>query len=188
MKTLLVISISIIMVCGAFHYQQTQQAQLHNLLHSSQSLQKKLKILKNDLAFLNRYAQELNFLTKKGWFKPHSRLIAAEKIKQASTLLNKTSFIFEPETTKEDQKNYSFKVSKIVLEANALLDTSIYDFIESILRDFPGVLVLRKLSLTRNEELNKKSFLALKQQRPPDFIRGEIIFEWISMGEKKNEE
>lgn len=188
MKTLLVISISIIMVCGAFYYQQTQQAQLHNLINSSQSLQKELKILKNDLAFLNRYERELNFLRKKGWFTSHNRLMAAEKIKQCGGKLNEMHFIFDPETIKEEKQDYSFKVSKIVLEANSLLDTHIYDFIENILRDFPGILILRKLSLTRNEELNKKSFLALKQQRSPDFIRGEIIFEWISMGKKKNEE
>jgi hypothetical protein len=175
------------MGCGSFYFQQVQQSNFNKTTGSYLSLQKKFKTLDDDLRFLKHYDHDLSFLKKRGWFKPQSRLIAAEKIKQAAASLNKISFIFEPETIEEDKNGYPFKVTKVILETSTLLDTSIYDFTANLLKNFPGILILRKLSLTRNEALNENSLLALRQYKRPDFIRGEIIFEWVAMGDKNDE-
>lgn len=187
MKKIFLISMGFTMGCGSFYFQQMQQRNFNKTTGIYLSLQKEFKILDEDLGFLKHHNHDLSFLEKKGWFKPQGRLIAAEKIKQAAASLNKISFIFEPETIEEDKDGYPFKVTKIVLETRTLLDTTIYDFTVNLLKNFPGILILRKLSLTRNEVLNEKSLLALRQDKRPDFIRGEIIFEWISMGDKNDE-
>lgn len=171
------------MICGALYFQQWAESELKKAQEIRRSLRKDLKHLEEELCFLNHHKQTLTFLEKKGWFTPSNRLIAAEKIKEAAVSLNKINFTFEPEEIEEHKTGYSFRITRLILETSALLDTQVYDFIENILRSFPGILMLRKLSLARDEPFN---FSALNQNKQLNFVRGEIIFEWVAMGGKND--
>src|SRR5207249_9608113 len=93
------------------------------------------------------------FLSSQGWFTPHSRLIGGEMLNQWKGPLNTFRCTIEPESLKEVEERYFFKVSQIKLEVETLLDREIYDFVETILNRFLGVLMLRKMFIIRKTNL-----------------------------------
>lgn len=188
MKHSFLILVGLGALCSALYFQHTQKFYFNRAIANDHALQKELKALEDDLDFLKKHHKQLSDLIKKGWFLPQSRLIGGEKINQWSHSLNGIRFTIEPETIKETDDGYSFRVSKIILEADAISDEHIYDFANKILNNFSGILVLRKLSVTRNESVNESNALALRQHKRPNFVLSNIIFEWFSMGSKKHEE
>lgn len=175
-------------LCAALYFQQIQKAVFNKTTVTYASLQSHLKTLENDLSFLKQHHKQLNFLIKRGWFTPQRRLIGGEEINQWVGPLNGIRFTFEPETIKEMTGGYSFKVSKIIVEADSLLDKYIYDFSINILKNFSGILILRKLSVSRNEKVNETNLSALRQHKRPHFVLGEITYEWFSMEDQSHEE
>lgn len=175
-------------LCASLYFQQTQKAAFNKTTDNYEALQRSLKTLENDLSFLKQHHKKLNFLTERGWFISQSRLIGGEKINQCARSLNGIRFTFEPETIKEMAGGYLFKVSKIFIEADSLFDKYIYDFSINILKNFSGILILRKLSVTRNEKVNETNLLALRQHKRPNFVLGEIIYEWFAMETQNHEE
>ena len=175
-------------ICVALYCQQTQKASFNHVARKHHTLQKELEVLKNDLDFLKKNHNHLHDLIKKGWLLPQNRLIAGEKMNQWGHSLNAVRFTIEPESIKEIESKYFFKVSKIIIEIDALFDNNIYEFTRNILKNFPGVLILRTFSIGRQEEVNTTNLLALREKRRPNFVVGEIICEWVSMEIEKHEE
>ena len=188
MKLTSVLLLGFVIVCLALYLRQTQKIYFNTARETHDGLQRKLKALEDDLDFLKNHQKQINFLTKKGWFSPQNRLIGGETINKWTAPLNAVRFTIEPETINEITTGYSFKVSRIILETDALLDTDIYDCVANLLKNFPGILRLQKLSIHRNENVNELNLSALRQQKRPNFIIGEIIMEWVSMEGKKHEE
>ncbi|MBA3813088.1 MAG: hypothetical protein H0X26_01130 [Alphaproteobacteria bacterium] len=188
MKHIILLFMSVAALCTAFYEHHIQKAHFNEKTETYYSWQKELKIVEDNVKFLKENQPQLNFLIKRGWLSPQSRLVGGGCINQWAASLNGVRFRVEPETIKEMKEGYAFKVSKIVIEIDALLDNHIYEFSENILKNFPGILVLRKLSVRRNEKVNEIDPLDTKQNKRPNFVTGELIFEWFAMGAKKDEE
>lgn len=168
-------------------FRETQETYFKNVKSERGALQTNLKILKNDLVFMRDHQKELNFLDKKGWFLPKNRLIAGEILEKLPHSLNEVEYTFEPEITKTIRERYAFKVTKIVFEVGALLDSDIYAFVHEILEKFPGILIPYEFTLTRGEEVSEKNILALRQNRRSNFVVGKLIFEWFALGKENHE-
>lgn len=153
---------------AAFYFQQTHKNYFISTIKTYQHYQGSLKALEADKIFLGQHQKELTDFTKRGWLIPKSRLTAAEIIHQCGGNLSTIRFTFAPETVREWGDGYSFKTTKIMIHAKSLLDTYFYIFLEKILIDFPGILILQKFSLSRTD-------------RSSNFIEGEIIYEWVAM-------
>jgi len=188
MKSTILLPVGLVIVCSVLYLQQTQRIYFNTAREVYDGLQRQLKALEEDVDFLKNHQKHINFLIKKGWFSPQNRLIGGETINKWTNPLNAVRFTIEPETIKEMNTGYFFKVSRIILEADALLDTDVYDFVANLLNNFPGILRLQKLALSRNQNVNELNLSALRQHKRPNFIIGEIIMEWVSMEGKKHEE
>jgi hypothetical protein len=175
-------------LCLAFYFNQTQKLHYNKTREIYSIVQKELKDVEGDIAFLKQNQSLLNFLIKKGWFSPKDRLVGGEKIHHEAAPLNTVRFKVEPEVIKEMEGGYAFRVSKIIIETGAVLDNHIYDFSKNILNNFSGVLVLRKLSISRNENINETNLLILKQNKRPNFIISELTVEWFAMRGGKDED
>lgn len=175
------------LLCLVLSYQQTQKIYFDQISLKHHTLQKALKLLKNDLDFLEKNHSQLNDLINKGWFLPQNRLMAGKNIYNRGSSFNALRLTIEPETIKNINSEFSFKISKIIIELDALLDIHFYEFTKNILKNFPGILILRKFSVSRQESINNNLF-ALREKRRPHVVTGEIICEWISMEIKKHEE
>ncbi len=151
-------------------------------------LRKKIRIVENHNAFFKKNQNEITFLQEKGWFIPKNRLIANEVFGKLNNSLNNMRYIFEPEIIKKIEGIYIFRVTQIYLEGDAFLDMHIYMFLQEIFKKFTGVLRTKEIILTRGDELDKDSLLALKENKKPQFMQGKFVFEWISMGEENDEE
>lgn len=184
--SLIAVSLGVLYVSLYFHYGQKDGYKETKEIYLS--YQRELKNLEEDVEFLKQNQSHLNFLIKKSWFLPRSRLIAGTEIHQLGIPLNTLRFRIEPQVIKEMDEKFQFKVSRIIVETSTILDNHIYDFTKNTLKNFPGVLILRKLSVSRNMDVTPIKLLNLEQNKRPNFIIGELIFEWFSMGEKKDEE
>lgn len=178
MKLLLPLLIGFI---AALYVQYSQKEDFHKITEALQALQKERLSLKNDLVFLKKHEKQLTFLIKKGWLRPVSRLSGAKVLKEWGDALNTLSFTIEPESLQRMDDGYTFKVSRIIFKTESLTDNDIYDFISNISKNFPGILVLRKISIRRHEKLNALTLSALRQRKRPPFIVGEIICDWVTM-------
>ncbi|MBX9786706.1 MAG: hypothetical protein K2Y08_05150 [Alphaproteobacteria bacterium] len=143
-------------------------------------LQQQVFTLENDISFLRCHKNELQFLKEKGWMIPKNRLLAQEVFEKASKRFEKTEFSFEPEQPLS-KGSFSYKTTKIIWSCEAILDSDIFIFLEDIFRDFPGILTLHEITLSRGDALTKTSLLALNQGNSPHFILGNLIFEWTAM-------
>ena len=112
---------------------------------------------------------------------PKNRLLAQEVFEKASKNFDKTDFSFEPEQSFIKGNLYSYKITKIIWSCEAILDSDIFIFLENIFRDFPGILTLHKMTLSRGESLAENSLLGLDQWISPHFILGNLTFEWTAM-------
>ncbi len=156
---------------AAIDFQNTQEMHMSQLRTEKQALQHQLKALKDDLSFLKSHQKELDFLVEKGWFLPKNRLIAGGVLEKLCGSLNDVQYTFEPEMLVEE---HNFKVTKIVIKIGTFLDTDIYEFVESLLEKFPGILRPHEVNLEKGEH--------------PNFVVGKLILEWIAMGGKAHED
>lgn len=160
-------------VCGiglwsAVEFRHTQEQAFHHALKTFTVFQYKTQDLKEKLAFLESHQEEIHFLNEKGWMTPKNRLIAAEFLENLHLLLPEISYQFSPETIKEVTNNLFFKVTRISFETRSPFDVEAYAFIAALLRQFPGILILRSFTLRRQEE-------------EPPYIQGTVIADWIAM-------
>lgn len=144
-------------------------------------LQQQAFALEGDISFLRHHESKLQFLEKKGWMIPKNRLLAQEVFEKASENFCKVDFSFEPEQSLLKGDTYSYKITKIIWSCKAILDSDIFIFLEDIFREFPGILTLHEITLSRGDALTENSFLALNQGAFPHFILGNLIFEWTAM-------
>lgn len=169
-------------------FQHEQRKHLYIVEKKYFSLQKKINALKGNKAFINLYKNQINFLSKKGWLYPKHRLIAGESLPKFNPSLITIRYKFEPEkTTKVDEK-HTFKITKINIDMNALLDCHIYNFIRDLTEKFTGILRVKELIIEREDKINKNSFIALQPSNDSHFVRGKLIVEWVAMGEQDDKE
>lgn len=166
-------------------FEKAQIKAFETNLAIQESCQKEVRALEDALIFMKKYAPEIDFLIRKGWLVPQNRLIASDVLEKLGNSLNKVHYTFEPETTKDIDEKYRFKVTKIVLKGGALLDTDIYKFIQNLLISFPGILVPQHITLVRENEISDCK--SLKLTKNPTLISGTLIFEWVAMGENNDE-
>lgn len=184
---LVLLTLGIGIFCAAFYEHQLQKDCLHKAEETYQSFQKKLGAMDEDIGFLNENHQKLQFLVQRGWLIPKCRLMGGIEINRWKADLNEVHFRIEPEIIKETEGGYIFRVSRVIIEASALLDTSLYDFSEKILKNFPGMLVLHKLVVRRNALVNEPNLPVSTQNKRPSFVTGELIFDWFAMTETQEE-
>lgn len=184
-KEILIYSLLILSCLGVFlltlrFYHGTKDT-FNQLTFEAHQLQQQVFALESDISFLKRHESELQFLKEKGWMIPKNRLLAQEVFEKASGSFDKTDFSFEPEQSLIKGNLYSYKITKIIWSCEAILDSDIFIFLENIFRDFPGILTLHKMTLSRGESLAESSLLGLDQWISPHFILGNLTFEWTAM-------
>ena len=158
-----IVFFSLATLCSSLYFYSLQRSAHHKTASEYQTLQRKRQAAKDDARFLQDHHDQLTFLKNKGWSLPQNRLVAGEKLKKLAVSLKSFHLRIEPEIRQE-----MLRVSKLIIDVEVHRDSHVYEFIDHCLQDFPGVLVLRKLSLSRD----------LGQP----LITGEIIFEWYTMG------
>ncbi len=151
---------------AAMGFRGAQEAAFHQAALERNALAQANKSLRTDVSFLTSHQQKVDSLTAKGWFSPKNRLIAGEFLEGLRPLLRDVSYRFDPETVREGKEGVSFKVTQISFDATPPSDVAFYAFVEALLGQFPGVLILRELTLKRQET----------------GIQGKVIVEWIAMG------
>lgn len=162
-----ILLLSFVTLCASIYFYSLQRCALRKTMDECQELQMKLKAAKNDARFLREHHDQLTYLKNKGWLLPQNRLVGGEKLQQLALSLKAIHLRIEPEITQEIE-GHTFRMSKLIIDVEAHLDSHVYDFVDHCLQDFSGVLVLRKLVLSRDREL--------------PVVTGEIIFEWYTMG------
>jgi len=151
-------------------FKQDQELAFNTHFLKYQSLQVKLKTLEEDQRYLRNHDSEIQFLMKKNWHSSENRLIVGEVLENISSSYVNIHYIFEPEQSKQLGNDFVFKVTKIGIDVDALLDTDVYVFTENLVKNFPGILYVAEISLGLNE------------QEPPPYIKGNLVFDWYSMG------
>lgn len=164
----------VLSMLAGFHYMETEKDHFLKVQEDQGGLQRQLKELEKDLAFMNRHQKDLAFLVEKGWFMPTNRLIAGEMIEQLAAPLNDVRYTFEPEKTTKGERNQPYKATLLTITMSALLDTDVYRFLQVLLEKFPGVLCPHELRLTRKD---------MTQEAPTSFVEGTLVLEWVSSGE-----
>ncbi len=172
-REILLFSVLICVSCAglwmAINFRQTQERSFNRAVGDRSAFQRKIQTLKEDLTFLESHQKDIDFLKEKGWMFPQNRLIAGEFLERLRPLLKEVSYQFEPESVKELKENVSVKVTQISFETGSILDVEVYAFIEALLNQFPGILILRDLTLRR-------------QEGEPHYIQGTIVVDWVAMG------
>jgi hypothetical protein len=153
-------------------YRQFQEKCYQNSVVEMKTFQNQLKDLQDDQAFLKNHSTDLEFLSKKKFYRSENRLISGKCIEEVGKILSALQYTFAPERLLV-LEGYTYKVTKIVIDTAALLDTEVYKFIEKLIKDFPGILHLSEVNLVLNAE------------SPPPYIKGKLEFEWYTVGEKK---
>lgn len=187
---LLILGLSCAFILGlwaAIDFKNTQETLFTKSRTEKRSIQSQIKSLEDDLTFLKAHQKELDFLVEKGWFIPKSRLVAGEILEKRGGSLNDVQYTFEPESIKSLGDDHTFKVTNIVVEGGALFESDIYAFLNGLLDTFPGILRPHEFILSRGEEVNEKSLLALRQKERPNFVVGKLVLEWFVMGKKVHE-
>jgi len=184
-KEILIWSLLTLSCLGVFlltlnFYHETKSA-FNQLTSEAHELQQQVFALESDISFLRCHESELQLLKEKGWMIPKNRLLAQEVFEKASESFGKTGFSFEPEQSLLKGNAYSYKITKIIWSCEAILDSDIFIFLEDIFREFPGILILHEMTLSRGDALTENSLLALNQGASPHFILGNLIFEWAAM-------
>lgn len=149
----------------------TQQSKFQETITTTHTFKEDLQNQKRNMSFLKIHEKELNYLNSKGWFFPKNRLIAAEKLELLQGNLKIIEIIFEPESQETFNSSFVFNVTKILIQFKAFAEEDIYIFMDKLLKEFPGVLVLHELHENREEEM----------------LRGHLIFNWISFGKDHHE-
>jgi hypothetical protein len=157
----------------AVDFKNVQGIYFTKVTTEKRNLQRHLKALEDDLTFLKVHQKELDFLVGKGWLTPKNRLVAGEVLEKQHGSLNSVQYTFEPESIKNLDEDHTFKVTSIVMEIGALLDTDIYEFVDSLLEEFPGILRPHELTFEKGEH--------------PNFVVGKLVFEWFALAPKVHE-
>jgi len=159
----------------AFNFQKTQEHSFQKKCKERAFFQSQVRNLRKDLTFLESYEEEIRYLKEKGWFVPKNRLLVGEFLENLCPILKKVVYRFDPETIKDLGDMVSFKVTQMTFEAESSLDIEMYAFIEKLLETFPGILISRELTLTRQNE-------------SPYGVKGKFIFDWVAeIGENGEE-
>lgn len=153
---------------AAIDFRQTQERGFNRAVGERSCFQQENQSLRENLTFLESHQKDIDFLNEKGWFFPKNRLIAREFLEDLRPLLKEVSYQFDPEAVKELKDNVSLKVTQISFETMSILDVEVYAFIENLLNQFPGVLILRDLILRR-------------QEGEPHSIQGTVVVDWVAM-------
>lgn len=164
----IILSAGCICLLWATHvFQKTQKHTLDQAVRENTLLKRECQILKRDHVFLESSSKEREMLRKKGWFSPLNRLIADEFLQSLRPRFRKMSYQFEPEILKTIE-DIAFKVTRVSLETESFLDLELYEFIDTLSTEFPGILLPREITLTR-------------QKDTPLFISGTFVFDWVSL-------
>lgn len=155
----------------ALDFRETQEQSFQKANREKHMVQEEVRLMREDLAFLESHQKDIHFLRDKGWFVPKNRLVAGEFLEKICPLLKKVSYRFDPETVKSFTDGRAFKVTQITLKGESSGDVEMYTFVDRLLKDFPGILIPREVTLARDNEA-------------PPLMRGKFIFDWVSMGEK----
>jgi hypothetical protein len=71
--------------------------------------------------------------------------------------------------------------SEVALTFSAVDDHSVYGFIESIQRQFPGIVLIHSFKLSRTGDVSQPILLDLSSHRLASLVTGELAFSWIGM-------
>lgn len=155
----------------ATEYRGSREMFYNTLASEMNDLQCRLNALRADRTFMREHHKDIKFLTLKKWSSPENRLIAGECIEEGGRNLSALKYTFEPAILISLENGFTYKVTKIIIDLMATLDTDVYIFIEKLTRYFPGILHISEVNL------------ALNTENPPPYIKGTLVFNWYTQGE-----
>jgi hypothetical protein len=75
--------------------------------------------------------------------------------------------------------------SEIHLTLSALTDNSVYNFIEAIQRQLPGITVFSEVKITRTADITRGVLIELSHHRITPLVTAEITFQWLGIQSDK---
>jgi hypothetical protein len=159
---------------SAISFRKIQEEYFNETNMENLSHKKKAQVLKNSENFMKLHEKEINYLTEKSWFSPENRLNAGEFLSHLTPLLKSFSYQFDPEIIKTFRSNLAFRVTQINFEAEADTDLDLYKFIDELMKEFPGIILPRELTLTRHKD------------KPG--VKAKFVVDWVAMKDDLHEE
>jgi hypothetical protein len=152
-------------------FRTSKENEYNHILFQNEFLEKTMKQFKIDQAFLLEHKSTLAQLKTKKWTQPESRVYAGRFIEDISHGFEKIEYAFKPQKQLSLDTGINYKVTEIVIRVLSYSDSEIYSFIETMIQDFPGILFLSELELTRRDGSNFPC------------IEGKLTFDWLSQGD-----
>jgi len=146
-----------------------------NLQGSIQQLESQNGTLKSDLAYLKENQKRYDALVTGGWHTTLDRFKAGQKIEELSSNLNQIGYtIHTPEEGMEGTTRH-----KTNLTFTALLDSDVFDFLDTLSKDFPGLVQFRDITLVRQASITDDILKDIRDGLKPDLVVGEVQLDWI---------
>lgn len=105
------------------------------------------------------------------------------RLREKHHLVNLEATISPISDTKEitDIKSSTVLKSQVKLSFGALTDNSIYNFIEAIQSEFPGIVVIDSLRFSKKSSLSREVLLNLNSHKITPMVSGELSFFWVGI-------
>lgn len=161
-----------ILICGlAWGLKIREENRVQNLTQQVLTLQREITQYHQDQTYLQDHHETLQVLKSKGWEIPKSRLVAGEGLEELQGSNLTSEFTFHPQSTFPLIEGIEAYCTKIMVESKANTDISIYEMIERVLINFPGIIFPQELTLTRMDEAGEAH------------VKGTLVLDWISLKE-----
>ena len=162
-------------------YYQKSQNKFANATTENLHLQQEMITLERHMAFLKAHENELHFLETKGWITPTNRLLAQNILEKTGAHFDMVDYSFEPEQDLDLDETHSYKNTQIIWTCASLLDSEIFSFFEELQKQFPGILTLNEMTISRQAEINEVTLLAIRNQEKPHFIIAKLVLDWTTL-------
>lgn len=122
-----------------------------------------------------------------GFVGEQNRIVARTRLDnlRAEAGLRGIRYNIEPQQRPDRPQDYALQKdliqTKFAVDFRGLTDLEIRDFLSRMRESFGGLVVTRAVELERDADLNETQLLQLSQQRPVDFVKGKVDFDWYTL-------
>jgi hypothetical protein len=173
MTTLLIALLAALLII--LNWLESLKDEHQTLQGSIQQLERENGTLKSDLGYLKENQKRHDTLVAGGWHTTLDRFKAGQKIEELSGKLNQVGYtIHTPEEGLEGTTRH-----KTHLTFTALLDSDVFDFLDTLSNKFPGLIQLRDITLVRQASITDDILKDIRDGLKPDLVVGEVQLDWI---------
>ena len=173
MQTLLIALLAALLII--LNWLESLKDEHQTLQGSISQLERENGTLKSDLAYLKDNQKRYDSLIAGGWHTTLDRFKAGQKIEELSGNLNQVGYtIHTPEEGVEGTTRH-----KTHLTFTALLDSDVFDFLDTLSNKFPGLIQFRDITLVRQASITDDILKDIRDGQKPDLVVGEVQLDWI---------